>query len=280
MSNGIKINISILLAVIIPSLVYSEESFFPYFYKISGNSYALVMIDVTEENIYDCIYWYDYYFYQGYSGQVKVATDFCIDNPDELLPNITAANFQSAAQAAIGAWNAIVTHNLTQVFVEDNSSGVTQVVQIKALRDWNEKGYTLSESGATEHALTLEEDNSENEFNDIWGITYYNSNYENDPGYKHTIFYLNASDIAYFTWVWNSNPGSGEVDVQQIMTHELGHILGYGDDTNSFDGIETLMNQGTPHISRCVEQELRNSYEVLYQVDTTSPILDKGERNE
>ena len=63
--------------------------------------------------------------------------------------------------------------------------------------------------------------------------------------------------------------------------HELGHVLGFADDTNPVDDINTIMTQGAYlNPPRYVQRELRNSFEALYGVDTTSPILNESKPKE
>lgn len=268
----IKSKLTILL-ILFPFIVLSEEKYFPYFFNVVNNTVSPVIVNpVTTGNVADCLFWYDYWYYNS-SNKVKVATDYCIEHPTDTLPNISAQDYQSAAQAAIAAWNAIVSDINTKMYIEDNSS--YYVVHIVTWDQWDENNYDLSESGFTLHAVTLEEEEP-----DIYGITYYNSNYQSEPGWEYTIIYLNADPDATFNWVFKEYPSSGEVDVQHIMTHELGHVLGYADDTDPNDEFETLMTQGQGYWSRCVEQELRNSFEILYDIETTSPILNILESKE
>ena len=57
------------------------------------------------------------------------------------------------------------------------------------------------------------------------------------------------------------------MDLQFILMHELGHVLGFADDTNPVDDINTIMTQGAYlNPPRYVQRELRNSFEALYGV--------------
>ncbi|MFA7195144.1 MAG: hypothetical protein WC210_05405 [Candidatus Neomarinimicrobiota bacterium] len=79
-------------------------------------------------------------------------------------------------------------------------------------------------------------------------ITYDNYDMSTNPNNnRYTQVYINVSSYTYnqYALVWDDDPSvfetPREIDYQQLITHELGHILGFGDDTNSDDNIETII---------------------------------------
>lgn len=258
----------LLLIVILYCNSLSQEQYHKFFFQVTNN-YELVLIeDVTPDNLLNCLVWYDYWNSYGESGHINVEID-----AGALLPGITTEQFQSATHAAITAWNSIVKKSSTTMFAETTDHPYSTSVHIVPLVDWNEKGYYLYEMGAPEFAIIVTED--------AYVFTYYNASYANQPGDEYSIIFLNADPETspdYFTWCMQTNPPSGYEDLQHIIMHELGHILGFADDIDPNDGLNTIMSQGS-HWSRTVEQALRNSFEALYEIDTTSPLLNDDKHN-
>jgi len=257
----------LLLIIILYCNSLSQEQYHKYFYQVINDLAIAYIEDVTPDNLLNCLVWYDYWNSYGEEGHINVEID-----AGALLPGITTEQFQSATYAAITAWNSIVKKSTTIMFVETTDNPYSTAVHIVPLVNWDEEGFNLYEKGAPEFAIIVTED--------ACVFTYYNASYANQPGDEYTIIYLNADQEStpLFTWCMQTNPPSGSEDLQHVIMHELGHILGFADDTDPSDGLNTIMSQGS-YWSRTVEQALRNSFEALYEIETTSPLLNDDKHN-
>lgn len=203
----IKLKLVITIAILLMSLVLGEE--YPYFFKIiTGEISSETINEVNYYNLTDCLKWYDYCYYDA--PQIKVDI-----SPDNTLPGIISNDFENAASEAMTAWNDILSSEEPVPFIQEDSS--VEKVWISLVENWSGD---MSESGYVEYAVDTYNNNS---------ITYYNSYYSIEPGEEYTIIYLNADSNVFFNWVIGE-PQSGEVDVQHVLTHELGHVLGFDDD--------------------------------------------------
>jgi len=280
-----KIIKSIILLIFILTIItkiIAEEIYYPYFMTVESGEIKNpeYISNVTYENVKHCLHWWAYKV-DGGEYPAYISTNWCTDHPFELLPagnnngfqiEISAEDFKTRAGAAINQWN-VITDDDHNIFAIDNSStSYKDAIFIVVEKEW-ERDEKWIPSNIT---LALDEYKT-----DYWAIVYWNDYYQSQPGDEYTIIYLNGDTECQQYWAWScdANPGSGYLDLQYIIMHELGHIVGFGDDIDEDDGITTIMQHGD-YTNRYVEQELRNSFEALYGVDTTSPILNESKPKE
>ena len=265
--------IIIVMGIILSFISLKGTVYYPYFQKVeNGQIQGEYISEPNEYNIVDCLY-FGYYLFA--EDPIYVRTDYAIDNVIDIASheniNFNQFDLQDAEEGAMNAWNCFVDEN-NKPFTVDNSDdsnyySAGSVVNIvpRAGNEWGEiewpEEWGNSASGKVEYAIYVDEQNG-------YETIDYNS-VDYPPGAAQTIVWLNMDPEYTSEWVWlddGQTPESGQTDVQHIVTHELGHVLGFDDDTNPNDNIETVMSQGT-YYSRNIENPLRESLSVLYEVN-------------
>lgn len=80
------------------------------------------------------------------------------------------------------------------------------------------------------------------------------------------------ADVVFYDgiqWEWSTNPGSNEIDVESIALHELGHVLGLADVTNSVPVMYQFYYPG--EIQRTLESDDVNGMKAIYGLVLTEP---------
>lgn len=284
----------LLLILIIFVIGKAEETYFPYLYKYNSDSLKVLLDSletVDETNVRACAFWKDMWSSQClWADAIEVRTDYIFNSSAPDLHNLSATDVYAACNAALEAWNSIVDYNDPLVskiiFEEENYSNYYNSIWIVPVTAWDEYHDNYEAPAITYMCYQKINWGYGCENYSPYCLTYSNST--SDPqlikNSLYKIIYVNASDYGKlsFTFVWEEPDPSAtikELDIQHIITHELGHVLGFGDDTSSVDNIETIMSQGS-YWNRTIEQELRNTFELLYNVECTSPGLTMEKKNE
>jgi len=135
------------------------------------------------------------------------------------VANVTAQQFQTATDAAFGAWTSVPTAQLSSQFI--GFTGIDPTV----------------DSGQT--VLGFE---SHPEQDTVLGSTHWEFDTSGNPRAAH--IFLNT----FFAWSVDTPGQPGRFDVQSIMTHEIGHLFGLSHsaigETNQVSGGRSVVGKG------------------------------------
>lgn len=255
-----------LIITMLKTIICQEHNQFFWINNQNSNFDNYVCEDLDKDCIWFCLRWTNYYA-NPENSKIHIRT-----TPTGPLPwKLNSLDQEkSAAEAALNAWNSIVKNSNQTPFVEDNESGNDYVVRIVNDDDNQKFG-----GGASLVEFAIDEE-PENLTNLTYTFMYYNWNwYFNNitKDEERTTIFINSSMefTRNFPFVWGEPaPGTQEIDIQQVITHELGHVLGLGENT-----ISGSIMKSSGIFTRYIDNPVRMAFGALYGVDIVSGELNK-----
>lgn len=254
-----------------------------HFFGIIDNYYRTKYCEHDDDGcLNDCLLWEDYYNNSGdYDNKIKIQTYF-----DTLfyINDLTSDECINAANSAISAWNDIfidddhifVIHNNEDYYYYDNEESIN-IIFIDDYYYYIDGDFENSYA-FIDYAISI---NNYNYYFDYYNIEFNTNNIVNDK--LKTNIFLNGTPefLTDDSWVWTEDVDEYSHDIQFVITHELGHVLGLDHNTITLTGGSySILSEMIPHgVSiRYIDQPVRDAVSALYMLNLESWVKRKNEK--
>ncbi len=262
-------NRNLIIIILFCNAVVAQDNHTTFFTVDANHALTIKSCPQLSENcMEECTVWIPYFFFHT---KIKVQTHY--DNNS--VQNLTKEQIWGAADAAVDTWNGIVPDDQSaDPFEKDNFINTldwwqnTSLVHIVFTDDQTYVGLVASATTFIAADITA---------GGLYTFQYNNPDWQTNDitsgDWIQTIVFLNktATYLENFHWEWSASPsrqdGTDGLDVQHIMTHELGHVVSLHE--NTIAGSIMKSTQSNTSV-RIIDQPVKNGFGALHNIETSA----------